>query len=338
MPPSEIVTPDRIMQLGGAFAASKVFLSAMELGVFTELARRPADLGTLSWRLGLHPRAGADFLDTLVALGVLERKGGVYSNSPDAEAFLDKAKPTYVGGLLEMMNTRLYGFWGSLTEALRTGKPQNEAKNESDFFKKLYADRDRLRSFLEAMTGISKAAARAIARQFDWGRYRTFVDVGTAQGCLPVQVALANDHLTGGGFDLPVVRPVYEDYVRSHELNGRLRFFEGDMFDGPLPNADVLVMGHILHDWGLEAKRQLVAKAYDALPEGGSLIVYDAIIDDERRKNLGGLLMSLNMLIETPDGFDYTAAQCKTWFREAGFRDTRVEQLTGPDSMVVGIK
>jgi hypothetical protein len=326
------------MQLGSAFAASKAFLSAVELGVFTELARRPADLGSLSWRLGLHPRSAADFLDTLVALKLLDRDGGVYRNAPEADAFLDRGKPSYMGGILEMMNARLYGFWGSLTDALRTGKPQNEAKNDADVFKKLYADGDRLRSFLEGMTGISMGSARAIAQKFDWSRYRTFVDIGTAQGCLPVQVALAHEHLTGGGFDLPAVRPVYEDYVRAHDLCGRLKFLEGDMFAGPLPRADVLVMGHILHDWGLEAKRALVAKAYDALPEGGALLVYDAVIDDERRSNLGGLLMSLNMLIETRDGFDYTAAQCKSWMREAGFSRTYDEALSGPDSMVVGIK
>jgi hypothetical protein len=338
MTQSQPVTPDRIMQIGSAFAASKALLSAVELGVFTELAHQPADLGSLSWRLGLHPRSAADFLDTLVALKLLDRDGGVYRNTPEADTFLDRAKPSYVGGMLEMMNSRLYGFWGSLTEAVRTGKPQNEARNDPDLFRKLYADRDRLRVFLEAMSGLSKVAAQAIATKFDWSKYRTFIDIGTAQGCLPVQVALAHGHLTGGGFDLPAVRPVYEDYVRAHELGGRLKFFEGDMFEGPLPKADVLVMGHILHDWGLEAKKALVAKAYEALPKGGALLVYDALIDDERRSNLGGLLMSLNMLIETRDGYDYTGAQGKAWMREAGFRETYVEPLTGPDAMVVGIK
>jgi hypothetical protein len=338
MTESQPLSPDRIMQIGSAFAASKAFLSAVELGVFTELARQPADLGSLSWRLGLHPRSAADFLDTLVALKLLNRDGGVYRNAPEADTFLDRAKPSYLGGMLEMMNSRLYGFWGSLTDALRTGKPQNEARNDPDLFKKLYADPDRLRVFLEAMSGLSKVAAKAIAIKFDWSKYRTFIDVGTAQGCLPVQVARAHDHLTGGGYDLPAVRPVYEDYVRAHELSARLKFFEGDMFEAPLPKADVLVMGHILHDWGLEAKKALIAKAYEALPKGGALLVYDAIIDDDRRENLGGLLMSLNMLIETRDGFDYTAAQCTAWMREAGFRETYIEPLPAPDAMVVGIK
>ena len=105
-----------------------------------------------------------------------------------------------------------------------------------------------------------------------------------------------------------------------------------------LPKADVVMMGHILHDWNLEIKRMLVRKAHEALPSGGAYIVYESIIDDGRSDNAFGLLMSLNMLIETSDGFNYTGADCSGWMKEAGFRETRVEHLIGPDSMVIGIK
>ena len=97
-------------------------------------------------------------------------------------------------------------------------------------------------------------------------------------------------------------------------------------------------MGHILHDWDLDVKRMLIRKAYDAIPEGGALLVYESIIDDDRSQNAFGLLMSLNMLIETPGGFDYTGADCIGWMKEAGFRDARVEHLVGPESMVIGFK
>jgi O-methyltransferase domain/Dimerisation domain len=332
-------TPDRIMQLGLGFWGSKTLLSAIELGLFTELAKGPLDEQTLSARLSLHPRSARDFLDALVALGMLERSSdGLYSNTSETDAFLDRGKPGYMGGMLEMANARLYGFWGSLTEALRTGEPQNEAKTGGNLFGELYKDPARLEGFLKAMTGLSNGAAMAIAQKFPWGNYKTFIDIGAAQGGLPVQVALANKHLTGGGFDLPLIRPIFEKYVDENGLSDRLRFIEGDFFNDPLPEADVLVMGHILHDWNLETKRMLIKKAHDALPEGGAFIVYEALIDDERRKNAFGLLMSLNMLIETRDGFDYTGADCSQWMREAGFRETRVEHLVGPDSMVVGIK
>ncbi len=329
---------EHIMQLGLGFWGSKVLLSAVELGVFSELAKNPLRGAVLAERLGLHTRSARDFFDALVALGMLERRGDLYENTPDTGSLLDRASPSYVGGMLEMANARLYRFWGALTEALRTGRPQNEVLEGGRFFEQLYSDPLRLKGFLQGMTGISMGAAHAIARKFPWKRYRSYVDVGAAQGAVPVQVSLAHPHLAGSGFDLPVVRPIFEEYVRSFGLADRVRFQEGNFFTDPLPAADVLVMGHILHDWDMSEKRALIAKAYQALPPGGALLVYEALIDDQRRQNAFGLLMSLNMLIETPGGFDYTGADCSAWMREAGFRETRVEHLSGPDSMVVGIK
>jgi hypothetical protein len=332
-------TPDTILQTGLAFWASKTLLSAIELGVFTELARGPLALGSLRDALGLHPRAARDFLDALVALGFLTRSDGHYANTPDTDLFLDRGKPSYVGGILEMANARLYPFWAGLTQALRTGLPQNEvAHGDPDLFDRLYADQARLEQFLAAMTGISRGANLAIARRFPWEDYRSFVDVGTAQGDLAAQIALAHPHLHGTGFDLPPVRPIFEEYVRALGVADRLDFAPGSFFEQTLPKADVVLMGHILHDWDLPTKRMLIGKAYDALPEGGALVVYDSIIDDDRKSNAFGLLMSLNMLIETPGGFDYTGADCTGWMKDAGFRQTRVEHLLGPDSMVVGIR
>jgi hypothetical protein len=332
-------TPEKILQTGLAFWPAKTLLSAIEIGVFSELARGPEHRDALSGRLGLHPRSARDFLDTLVALGFLDRDGDSYRNTAETDLFLDRKKPSYVGGILEMANHRLYPFWAHLTEALRTGLPQNEFKSGGPgIFETLYADPARLKQFLAAMTGISRGANLAIARQFPWKDYGSFVDVGSAQGDLAVQIALANPHLHGTGFDLPEVAPIFEEYVQGNGLADRLRFAPGSFFDHDLPKADVVTMGHILHDWDLPTKRLLVRKAFDALPKGGAFIVYEAIIDDERKANAFGLMMSLNMLIETPGGFDYTGTDCMGWMKDGGFSSTRVEHLVGPDSMVIGIK
>jgi hypothetical protein len=331
--------PDQILQVGLGFWASKTLLSAVEMELFTELAKHPEGLETLQGRLGLHSRSARDFFDALVALKFLERRDGRYYNTPSTDFFLDKSKPSYIGGLLEMANHRLYPFWSHLTMALRTGLPQNETRDGGpDPFLALYADPARLKEFLKAMTGVSHGANLAIARKFPWNNYQTVVDIGAAQGDLITQVALANPHVAGAGFDLPEVGSVFEEYVEANGLSGRLKFLPGSFFDQPLPKADVVMMGHILHDWNLDVKRMLVRKAYEALPEGGAFIAYESIIDDDRSTNAFGLLMSLNMLIETPGGFDYTGADCAGWMKEAGFRETRVEHLVGPDSMVIGIK
>jgi len=333
------LNPEKILQTGLGFWASKTLLSAIEMGVFTELSSGPEPFASLSGHLGLHSRSARDFLDTLVALGFLTRSADVYANTPETEFFLDRKKPSYVGGILEMANIRLYPFWAHLTEALRTGVQQNEAKmGTAGLFETLYADPARLKEFLGAMTGISHGANRAIARAFPWQNYRTYVDVGTAQGDLAVQIALANPRLRGTGFDLPEVAPIFEEYAAKAGVSDRLVFQPGDFFEQDIPKADVVLMGHILHGWDLPTKKMLIKKAYDAMPVGGALVVYEAIIDDDRSKNAFGLMMSLNMLIETPGGFDYTGQDCSGWTREIGFSTTRVEHLVGPDSMVIAIK
>ena len=332
------LSPASIIQLGVGFWGPKTLLSAIELGVFTELATGALTAESLRERLRLHPRSARDFFDALVALGMIERKDGLYSNTPETDHFLDRAKPTYVGGYLEMINARLYGFWGALTEALRSGEPQNEIKTGGELFSVLYQDPVRLKQFLQAMTGYSMGTAQAIAQKFPWARYRTFIDVGCAQGCVPVQVALAHPHVSGGGFDLPVVGSIFEEYVTSFGLGSRLQFYPGDFFQDPMPQSEVLALGRVLHDWNLEEKKLLLAKAYAALPKGGALIIYESLIDDARRQHARGLLMSLTMLIETTGGFDFTGADCCGWMREVGFHETYVEHLDGPDSMAVGIK
>ena len=335
------MTPDAILQLGLGFWGSKVLLSAVELGLFTTLAEAgPQEAAAIGARHGLHPRALRDFLDALVALRMLGRDAeGRYANTPETAAFLVRGQPGYVGGLLEMANARLYPFWGRLTEALRTGQPQNEARDGGpDPFQAIYAEPAVLAGFLGAMTGVSRPNAAAIARAFPWAGRRTVADIGCAQGGCLAEILRAHPQLTGIGFDLPPVQPVFEAFARDQRLGDRMRFVPGDFFAQPMPGAEVLIMGHILHDWDAGQKVELLRRAHAALPEGGALIVYDGMIDDDRRENAFGLLMSLNMLIETPGGFDYTGADCRGWMLQAGFREARVQPLQGPYSMAIGLK
>ncbi|MDP9452087.1 MAG: acetylserotonin O-methyltransferase [Actinomycetota bacterium] len=332
---SEDLSPEGIQQLGSAFRASKALLSAVELGVFTALADQPLDAAELAERTGIHPRGARDFFDALLALGMLVRTDGHYANTPEADFFLDRRKPSYIGGMAEMQSVSGYRLWSSLTQGLRSGAPQTDAKGD---FNRLYEDQSRARRYLQAMTAGSLGSARVIAARFPWQRYQSILDVGTAQGCLPVQVALAHDHLRGGGFDLPAGQPIFEEYVRSFGLTDRLRFFPGDFLADPLPPADVLVLGNILCDLDLTQKSALLAKAHAALPVGGALIVYESIIDDERRHNASALLTSLAMILAKDGAFGFTGADCRRWMHEAGFVDTSVEPLEGPRSMVVGYK
>ncbi len=327
-------TPEAIMQLTRAYAGSKALVSAVELGLFTTLAGGPLTSEMLRAKLGLQPRGTSDWLDALVSLGMLERDSDFYANTAATELYLDEAKPTYVGGMVIGMAADT-SHWDSLTAALRTGRPQIDG--DQDFLDQ-YEDPASFAEFMHQMSGLSMGAASAIARKFAWQRYHTVIDVGAAEGCVPVQLALRHPHLSGGGFDLPQVGAAFEAYVDAHGLADRLRFYPGNFFADPLPSADVLVMGHVLHNWGLDQKLELLTKAHRALPDGGALIVYESLIDDERRTNTFGLLMSVGMLLVTHAGFDYTGAQCRSWMSHVGFRDSYIEPLVGPDSMVVGLK
>lgn len=335
--------PSHIMQVGMGFFASKTLLSAVELGLFTHLAQRPMTAAEIAETLGLNPRAVPDFPDALVALKLLERAGegeaARYANTPETALFLDRNSPDYIGGILEMANARLYRFWADLTEALETGAPQNETKHSKEsMFAKLYESPERLEQFMAAMAGVSAGNFKTFARTFDFSNYKTLCDVGGATGQLSCLVAAANPHMRCVSFDLPKVVPIATRRIEQAGLADRVQAVGGDFFADPLPKADVITMGMILHDWNLEKKKMLIGKAYDALPEGGAFVVIEALIDDARRENAFGLLMSLNMLIEFGDAFDYTAADFFGWCREAGFSDFQTIPLTGPSSAAVAYK
>jgi hypothetical protein len=335
--------PSQIMRVGAGFWASKTLLSAVELELFTQLGAEAMTGDEIGGRLGLHPRAVYDFLDTLVALGLLERDGhgsaARYRNTAETEAFLDKRGPAYIGGILEMFNARLYGFWGDLTEALQTGQPQSEIKHSGKpMFEELYSDPARLEQFMHAMQGISLGNFQALAENFDFSRYETLCDVGGATGQLSVILAARHPHLRCTTFDLAAVTPIAEKTIAAAGLNGRVTAAAGDFFADPLPKADVITMGMILHDWNLDRKMHLIRSAYDALPEGGAFIVVENLIDDARRENAFGLMMSLNMLIEFGDAFDFTGGDFAEWCKAAGFRDVEVLPLAGPASAGIAYK
>jgi predicted O-methyltransferase YrrM len=337
------VDPGHIMQVAMGFWPSKTVLSAVELELFTHLGSESLTGEELRERLELHPRGVYDFLDTLVAVGILERDGdgpgGRYRNTPEAAAFLDKTSPMYIGGILEMANARLYRFWGDLTEALRTGKPQNEIKHTGKpMFDELYSDPERLEQFMRAMQGISAGGFLALAEKFDFSRYQTVCDVGGATGQLSLILAQRHPHLRCISFDLPVVEPIARRTIEAAGMEDRVSAASGDFFVDPFPRADVITMSLILHDWNLERKMALIGSAYEALPEGGAFIAIENLIDDARRENAFGLMMSLNMLIEFGDAFDFTGREFAEWSREVGFREVEILPLAGPASAAIAYK
>ena len=331
------------MEVGLAFWPAKVLLSALEVGVFTTLGGQAMTGRDLQHALGLHARANPDLFDTLVALRFLERDGdgpeARYRNTAETALFLDRNSPQFIGGFLEMANARLYRFWGDLTEGLRTGKPQNEIKHTgAPMFAELYSKPERLEQFMDAMSGISAGNFQAFAEKFDFSRYRTLCDVGGATGQLSMFVARRHPHMTCVSADLPAATRIAERKIAAAGLADRVSAREVDFFADPLPKADVITMGMILHDWNLEKKLHLIRAAYEALPPGGAFVVVENLIDDARRENAFGLMMSLNMLIEFGEAFDFTGADFIGWCRSVGFTTFEVIPLAGPASAGVAYK
>ncbi len=339
-PPS----PAHIMQTATAFWASKVLLTAVEFELFSTLGTGSRTADELGDELGIHPRGRFDFFDALVALGFLDRDGdgpkGRYRNTPETGAFLDKASPQYIGGMPEMLNARLFGFWNHLGEALRTGQPQNEVKiHGKPIFEELYSDSASLGVFLDAMSGLQAGNFHALAQKFDFSAYQSVTDAGGALALLSRIVAQHHPHLSFCSFDLPPVEPHAREQVERAGLGDRIKTVGGDFLVDDLPPADVVTMGNILHDWDLETKKLLIRRAYDALPDGGAFIAIENVIDDARRENAFGLLMSLNMLIEFGEGgFDYTGADFRSWCGEVGFRRFDLIPLVGPTSAAIAYK
>jgi hypothetical protein len=335
--------PSGIMEIGTGYWRSKVLLSAVGLGLFTKLGDAPLTLRELQEGFGLQPRPAADFLDGLVSLGLLAREGqgddARYMNTPETAHFLDRRSPAYLGGILELWEERNFRFWADLTEALRTGRAQSETKrSERPFFETLYQDPRRLEAFMSAMTGASITNFKLLVKKFPFGRYRTLTDVGGANGLLSRLVAKAHPHICCTTFDLPAVTAIAERAIAAEGLKGRISAVAGDFFADPLPEAEVVTMGMILHDWDLKRKKHLVRKAYAALPEDGAFVAIEALIDDARRVNTFGLMMSLNMLLELGDAFDFTGEEFRSWCEEAGFRRFEVIPLAGPSSAAVAYK
>jgi SAM-dependent methyltransferase len=335
--------PTAILQIGMGFWPAKTLLSAVGLGLFTALGEGPMTGEQIHDRLGFGSRATYDFLDTLVALRMLDRDGSgpaaTYRNTRDTGTFLDEKSPAYLGGFLAMCDARLYPFWGGLSEALQTGQPQNEVKaTGTSMFEELYADPARLEGFMRAMAGISVGNFTALAQQVDFSPYQTICDVGGATGQLSIILAQHHPHLRCTSFDLPMVVPIAQRTIADAKLTDRVEAVGGDFFADPLPKADVITMGMILHDWNLDRKKHLIRQVYDALPEGGAFIAVENIIDDDRRENAFGLMMSLNMLIEFGDAFDFTGADFREWCTEAGFSSVEILPLAGPASAAIARK
>ncbi|MFL6141119.1 MAG: methyltransferase [Labedaea sp.] len=322
-----------LLRLATGFWDARALAVAVELDLFTVLAKAPATLPELCQVLGLHPRPAEALLNGLAALGVLELAGDHYRNGAAAATWLDRAQPAYLGSLSTLAGSQ-FPLWSRLNTLLVTGQPQTGGHTELDG----YSDEAALRRFVESMDVLSAPCGAALAATFDWSGRTTLVDLGGGRGNVVATVLGAHPHLRGASFDLPDLRPLFDEHVTRLGLADRMRFHAGDFFRDELPPADVYLLGHLLADLDDERCEQLVARVADALPPGGTLLVYDAMIDPDRPQTWRNWLLMLNLQLVSPGGTGYRTKDCQSWLTRAGLVEVGACPLVDHETLVTGVK
>lgn len=316
-----------ITRINLAYAQARVLHAAVELGLFEALVEAPVSGEALATRLGLHPRLAPDFLGALAGLGLLERTAEGYRNAPGAERYLVPGGREYIGASVLAHGRVHYGLWADFAGALRDGHARSDRTTGAGAVGAgAGADLDRARRFLAHMEAFSGFVAEELAAAYDWAGADSFVDVGGGRGHVAAGLVAAHPHLSGAVFDVPGVAPLFAEHMADLGTAGRVRFHGGDFFADPLPTADVAIVGHVLHDWPVEARRALLASVTAAVRPGGALLVYDAMIDGAPSDPMP-YLRSLVCAVIRDGGSEYPVDACRDWVEEAGFTVDRVVPL-----------
>lgn len=337
--PQPTPTAIPLMQIIAGFWASKTLAAAVELDLFTKLSGRGVDVEELTDLLGLHSRPAEMILSGCASLGLLEKRDERFYNSPLSEEFLVRGKPYYFGGVVTMLDRRLYLPWNRLTEALKTNRAQTWG-DEQGLFEAISKDPAEQRIFTEAMHSFSTQSGKAVAEAFDFSPYKQLLDVGGGSGAYCIEAARRYTHLRAVVFDIPAALEIAREKIAEAGLSDRVTTYPGDFFNDELPKgSDVILLSMILHDWTPEKNRTILRKCFDALPQGGALIVSELMMDDDKTGPVPAALMSLNMLIET-EGLNYTWSEYTGWMEEAGFREIKRIPVESPgaNGLLIGQK
>lgn len=323
--------PSSIIELIYAFRRSQTMFTAVQLGVFDRLKGGSAPASEFPGDGGAVER----LLDSCVALGLLERDGGLYRNSELANQYLVRSSPRTFAGYIEYSNLALYPMWGKLNEAVLEGGNRWHGVfgfESNELFDHFFRDDDSKRNFIAGMHGFGMVSSPAVAAAFDLSRFHRLVDLGGATGHLADHIVQQYPSIHGAVFDLGPVIEVARGYTGD-----RLALIAGDFFKDPLPLADLYALGRILHDWSELKIRLLLAKIYRALPAGGALLIAETLLDDDKKGPIDSLMQSLNMLVVT-EGKERTLAEYESLLREAGFSQVEGRRTGTPLDAILAQK
>jgi len=335
-PPASPEAAQPILGLMNGFRASKALFSAVELGLFDWLDKMPASTGDLAAEHGLATHALERLLGYLASQSLIVRDDdGRWRNLPVAERFLRAESPETLTGYILYSDRILYRLWGNLSDALREGTNRwtQEFGEKDDIFDHFFASTEEKERFLQGMHGLGLLSSPSVAEIIEPGRFRRLADWGGGTAHLAIAACRRDPGLQAVVWDLPSVQPVAERHVREAGLEHRIRVQAGNFFNDHPPEADLISIGRILHDWTESKVRSLLARIYQSLPEGGGLLIMEHVLDADKCGPPGPLLMSLNMLVCT-EGRERTAAEYESLVREAGFNTFECRRSGFLDAML----
>jgi 3-hydroxy-5-methyl-1-naphthoate 3-O-methyltransferase len=340
--PSASPSPIPLMQLATSFWAFKTLATAVELDLFTRIARSGSiTVQQFAEAHGFDPRPAEMLLTGCASLGLLQRAGAGYANTSLADEFLVRDMPYYFGGFVTMLDKRLYSGWDKLPDAMRHNRPTTwDPSKQTSLFDG--ADPQMMATFWQAMHSLSTFTARTLADAVDLSGFRKLLDVGGGSAAFDIELCRKYPNLSSTVYDLPFVTDIASQNIRTAGMEGRVTVHPGDFFAEPQFPAghDAILFSMIMHDWNEEQNRELLRKAHDALPVGGIVIISELLVNDEKSGPPAAALMSLNMLVETEGGRNYTPSEYRSWLTAAGFGkvDVRWFDAAGANGAVIGYK
>jgi SAM-dependent methyltransferase len=323
-------TPASIRELAMGFQASRVLLTAVELRVFSVLADEGLTSAEIAGRVGGDPRATDRLLNAVCALGLLNKRGGRFRNTPDSRRYLDGTSPEYSAGLGHTVS--MWRAWSGLTDAVREGRPSLRASinDRGDAW---------LEPFIAAMHYRAAQQAPRVAGLLGLDGVARALDVGGGSGAFAMAFARQQPGLSAVVFDLPNVVPLTQKYIADEGLASRVTTAVGDYLVDPMPGGfDLVFLSAVVHSNSPDENAALIRSCAASLNPGGRVAVVDFVMDEDRLAPESGAFFALNMLVATDHGDTFTEAEIRGWLTSAGLeRGPRIDAGFG-SAIVIGVK
>lgn len=323
----------RLQRLVHSYRDAAALMAAVELGLFTQVARGADTEAAVARALDLSTANAERLVTACVALGLLVRDGERVCNAPDVARFLVEGEPTYAGPWM-LFSKPDWTEWGRLSTHLRRRETVVLGKYAPGFTV------EQARKYHEATYSIGMGAARRFVRQVDLAGRRQILDLGGGSGCYCIVAAQRYPQLRAIVLDLPPVVEVTREFIASHGVADRVSALAGDFTRDVLPaGSDVVIMASNLPQYGREIVQAVITRAFAALAPGGEMHLIGEMLDAARTGPRDPALWGLAEALWGSTGLAHSVAECQAYFERAGLRDVAAHEFVpGVLTRVTGMR